>query len=64
MIAEPKDWTTQRRQRMQMQYPELSVAETEDVLRVDAENVARGMPPSTFSQAARRLAAHAAKLKQ
>lgn len=63
MLAEPRDWMQQRRARMSMRYPEFAVSDAEGILRVDGERVANGQLPTTFTQAAMRLAAHASKVK-
>lgn len=64
MLSEPKDWQAQRRARMSVNYPELAVSDAEGILRVDGERVARGELPTTFSQAAMRLARRASEVKR
>ena len=63
-LSEPRDWQSQRRARLAMKYPELGVSDAEGILRVDGERAKRGELPTTFSQAAMRLAAHAARLRK
>lgn len=62
VLSEPKQWTDARRARMQGQYPQLAVGSPDDILNVDAYNLAQRMqtsPVSPFSVDAMRLAAYA-----
>jgi hypothetical protein len=57
MTSEPREWTSARRQRMEQQYPELTVANAQQVLRTDMDGVNRGIPPTRLSQTLMSLAA-------
>lgn len=61
MLGEPKGWQAQRRARLAQKYPELQVSDVKGVLDVDTQRVSRGELPTTFTQAAMRLAAEVAR---
>lgn len=64
MQGEPRAWTDATKQRLCYQFPEGSQANSwDELLGIDAMKMARGETPSTFTQMAYRLAAHAARLK-
>lgn len=61
-IGEPQGWSAQRKARLAQQWPvEFGHADAAQVMGIDAQSVAQGKPPSTFSQTAVALAAHAAQ---
>lgn len=57
MAAEPVEWTRERKARMAQQYPELSVASTQQVFRTDLHGVRQNLAPTDLSQTLMRLAA-------
>jgi len=57
-FGEPWDWTTDRNQRMESEYPELANTSADDVLGTDNYAVSQGHAPTQFSSTAMGLGAH------
>ena len=63
-FGEPYDWTAERDQRMESDYPELADTSADDLLGVDTYTVNRGGSATKFSSNAMGLGAHSAAVQQ
>jgi len=63
-FGEPWEWTTDRNQRMESEYPELANTSADDVLGTDNYAVSQGRAPTQFSSTAMGLGAHSVVPKE